>query len=426
MTIPGIIENPRSHPHKNSAVVTGLGVMAPNGIDLTTFWKSLLEGESGIDTITAFDTEGFRSTIAGEVTDYDPAKHLPPGANPKRMSRTSQLGLCAALSALEDANIDLTHAHQNHPIDIVFGAGLGAAVDMIHHASVSVTKKGARAASPLLITAASPQATPVVIAENIGAPARIHTISTTCASGLDAIGHGASLVQSGKSDIVIAGGADSALSKVPFANMISAGLASTKNTAPKTASRPFDRDGDSGVLSEGAGVIIIESLTRAIAREQTPYFEITGYGSAIDRQDTDSGSGYHYSMVQALENAPLYPWEIDYICAWAPGHPVLDKAETDMIKKTFDSYAKDIPVSSIKGVTGNPFAAAGPLQVACCALAMRENKIPPTANCDNPRDGFNLNLVTKSPLIKKLNSALINAHGVGGGNSSLIVERIRP
>ena len=274
---------------------------------------------------------------------------------------------------------------------IVMGSGIGA-FDIVHDSSVQLQKSGGGRANPTLVTAAAPQATAAAMAQVLGDATQVTTISTACASGLDAIGTGAALIRRGEADIVIAGGADSPLSHVPFANLVAAGLASTRNDEPAAASRPFDNTRDSGVISEGACVVILESNTHALSRGGTPFAEIVGYANQIDPPNADAGEGFAESMKRAILNAGCRPTDIDYINAWGPGHPIMDRIETEAIKKVFGSHAHNMPVSSIKGVVGNPFSSAGPMQVAAVCQGMREEIVPPTANCEHPDPECDLGL----------------------------------
>ena len=213
-------------------------------------------------------------------------------------------------------------------------------------------------------------------------------------------------------------------SPLTFACLAKAGLVSLRNDFPGKASRPFDADCDSGVISEGAGILILENLPHALARNAKPYLEITGYATRFDTDPAISGSGLNVTMSEALANASRRPLNVDYICAHGPGHPVLDRMETRMIKNVLGAHAYKIPVSSIKGVTGNPLSAAGPFQLIACSMATRHGMIPPTANLDKPALECDLDYVPKTPRRMYPSCILINSHGLGGGNSCLITERI--
>jgi 3-oxoacyl-[acyl-carrier-protein] synthase II len=240
---------------------------------------------------------------------------------------------------------------------------------------------------------------------------------------LDAIADAAALIRTGEAEIAIAGGADAPITPLTMASFIASGLSSRRNSEPKRASRPFDLGRDSGVISEGAGVFVIENLEHAEARGVRVYLEICGYGKQRDLDPARPGSGLEDSMKIALANANSPPADIDYISAYGPGHPVLDAIEVDAIKKVFGAHAYSIPISSIKGVTGNPLAAGGPFQVAACALTMRDQLIAPTANYEVEDPACDLDFVPGRPRKAKINRALVNVRGIGGSASSLIVTR---
>ena len=231
------------------------------------------------------------------------------------------------------------------------------------------------------------------------------------------------MIRSGEAEIAIAGGADAPLTPHSLASFIVSGLSSTRNSEPKKASRPFDLTRDSGVISEGACIFVLENLDRAQARGAQIHCEIRGYGTQRDLAGDSPGSGLVESMQMALANASVRTQDIDYICAYGPGHPVLDLAEVRAIKKVFGRQAYEVPVSSIKGVTGNPLAAGGPFQVAACGLMMRHGWITPTANYETPDPECDLDFVPNRARKLKLTNALINVRGLGGSASSLVVSR---
>jgi 3-oxoacyl-[acyl-carrier-protein] synthase II len=288
----------------------------------------------------------------------------------------------------------------------------------------SLRDRGPGSIKPFAVGSCAPQAAATFIGRTLGVSTRTSTISSTCVSGLDAVSTATSMIRSGDSEIAIAGGADAPITPLAMASFATAGLSSSRNDAPERASRPFDRDRDSGVISEGAGVLVLENLDHALARGAKPYFEITGYGGQTDGDPTVPGSGLGSTMSTALANANHDPSAIDYICAYGTGHPIFDKIELSMIKRAFGEHARTVPISSIKGVTGNPLAAAGPMQLISAGLSFRNNIIPPTANCENLDSDCDLDIVRGRARRAKLNRILLNVRGLGGGNSTMIVERV--
>jgi 3-oxoacyl-[acyl-carrier-protein] synthase II len=310
-----------------------------------------------------------------------------------------------------------------NPLPIVMGVGTSA-MDILQDGFDSLRDRGPTSIKPFAVGSCAPQAAATFIGRMLGVPTRTSTISSTCVSGLDAVASAAASIRNGESEIAIAGGSDAPITPLAMASFATAGLSSSRNEDPERASRPFDRDRDSGVISEGAGVLVLESLDHALGRGVDPYFEITGFGVQTDADPTVPGSGLGSTMIAALANANRGPDAVDYICAYGTGHPVFDKVELSMIKRAFGHRAQTVPISSIKGVTGNPLAAAGPLQLITSALCLRKNIIPPTANCDNLDRNCDLDIVRGRPRRAKLNCILLNVRGLGGGNSSMVVERV--
>jgi 3-oxoacyl-[acyl-carrier-protein] synthase II len=232
------------------------------------------------------------------------------------------------------------------------------------------------------------------------------------------------MIREGEADIAIAGGTDATITRLSMASFATAGLSSTRNSDPVHASRPFDRERDSGVISEGAGLLVLENYETAMARGTKPYLEIVGYATHGDDFSNGEVFGLGQAMRSAMISAGKNPEDIDYICAHGSGHPALDIVETDMIKRVFGERARSIPISSIKGVTGNPLSAAGPLQVITCAMAFRYDIIPQTANYEVPDPRCDLDYVPHRSRKRRISTAIINVRGLGGGNSSLVVQRV--
>jgi len=406
---------------RNRVVITGMGILAPNGIGNDKFWESLLAGRSGIGPITLFDASDLRSRIAGEVKNFDPHDYIEPELKPKRMARHTQFAYAAAMMALKDAGLEVSEADLPSPTPVVVGVSTSA-MDIIERSISNFAERGENGISPTAVGALTPQAAANVIADRIGVHAHASTVSSACPSGLDALAIAATMIESGAAELAIAGGADAPITKHTFAAFIATGMSSCRNGEPERASRPFDLERDSGVISEGAGMFVLEDLERAEARGARSYLEINGYARQRDDIPENPGSGLLGSMRLALANSSRSIDAIDYICAYGPGHPVLDAAEVRYIKEVFGERAYSMPISSIKGVTGNPLAAGGPLQVAACALSLRDQIIPPTANYELPDPDCDLDFVPR-PRKAKLDSILLNVRGLGGSASSLVVSR---
>jgi 3-oxoacyl-[acyl-carrier-protein] synthase II len=408
---------------RNRVVITGMGVLAPNGIGLQEFWESILAGRSGIGPITLFDARALKSRIAGEVKNFDPLDYIEPELKPKRMARHTQLAYAASMMALEDAGFDSDPLELPSPVPVIIGVSMNS-MDVLERALEAVRDDKANRVSPMTPAASLPQGPANVIADRIGAFAHATTISAACPSGLDAVADAAAMIRTGQAEIAIAGGSDAPITPITMASFTAANLSSLQNADPSRASRPFDIDRDSGVISEGAGVFVLENLEAARARGARPYLEIAGYSKQRDRDPMSPGSGLEDSMRMALANAACTIDDVDYISAYGPGHPVLDAIEVTVIKRVFGEEAYSVPVSSIKGVTGNALAAGGPLQLASCALTIRDRMIAPTTNYEAADPDCDLDFVPNRPRRSDIGCALINVRGLGGGASTMIVKRV--
>jgi 3-oxoacyl-[acyl-carrier-protein] synthase II len=408
---------------RNRVVITGIGILAPNGIGLNAFWESLLAGRSGIGPITLFDAADFKSRIAGEVKNFDPLDYIEPELKPKRMARHTQFAYAAAMMALEDAGMHINNPELPSPTPVVIGVSMNA-MDVLERALEAVRDNRPNRVAPTTCVSALPQAPANVIADRIGASAHATTVSSACPSGLDAIADAAAMIRTGEADVAIAGGSDAPITPIAMASFTAGALSSCRNSEPERASRPFDFERDSGVISEGAAVFVIENLERAEARDARPYFEITGHSKQRDLDPVIPGSGLEYSMKMALANARRTIDDVDYISAYGPGHPVLDTVEVGMIKRVFGRRSYSVPVSSIKAVTGNALAAGGPFQLAACGLCIREQLVPPTSNYEIADPNCDLDFVPNYPRKAKVDCALINVRGLGGSASTMIVNRV--
>ncbi|HUE40806.1 MAG TPA: beta-ketoacyl-[acyl-carrier-protein] synthase family protein [Chthoniobacterales bacterium] len=408
---------------RNRVVITGIGILAPNGIGVEDFWESILAGRSGIGPITLFDATGFKSRIAGEVKNFDPLDYIEPELKPKRMARHTQLAYAASMLALEDAGFDSDTLELPSPVPVIIGVSMNS-MDVLERALEAVRDDKANRVSPITCAASLPQGPANIIADRIGAFAHAKTVSAACPSGLDAVADAAAMIRSGQAEIAIAGGSDAPITPIAMASFTAADLSSFRNGDPEKASRPFDIDRDSGVISEGAGVFVLENLDAAQARGTRPYLEIIGYARQRDRDPMNPGSGLEDSMRMALANAGRTIEDVDYISAYGPGHPVLDAIEVAVIKRVFGEEAYSVPVSSIKGVTGNALAAGGPLQLAACALTIRDRLIAPTANYESADPDCDLDFVPNRPRRSNVQCALINVRGLGGSASTMVVSRV--
>src|SRR5216684_136575 len=398
---------------RNRVVITGMGILAPNGIGIEAFWESILAGRSGIGPITLFDATDFKSRIAGEVKNFNPLDYIESELKPRRMARHTQLAYAATMMALRDAGLDPDNLELPSPTPVVIGVS-SSAIDVLERAFEAVRENGPNRVPPTTTTQMIPQAAANAIADRIGICANAATVSSACPSGLDAVADAAAMIGAGHAELAITGGADAPVTPLVMSMLIASGLSSCRNGEPERASRPFDLSRDSGVVSEGAAVMILEDMERAEARGARMYLELRGYGKQRDRDPEKPASGLEDSMKIALANAGAVAAGIDHISAYGPGHPVLDASEVQAIKSVFGRHAYSIPINSIKGVTGNAMAAGGPFQLTACALTIRDQMVAPTANYEVPDPHCDLNFVVSQPRRAKIDCALLNVRGLGG------------
>ena len=403
-------------------VVTGIGIVAPTAIGKSDFWASLSRGHSGTKRITLFDASAYHAQIAGEISNFNLKNYLEPKGKISRMSRQTQFAVAAAAMAVEDASVSEVCASSTTVVPIFMGVG-NAAIGRIEKSVEQFQRRGPSRASPTVVESCSPHQAASQVGYELDVLTSSHTVASACAAGIQAVAMGANTIRSGEADVVIAGGTDSPLTKYAFASFDRIGYASARNDDPQGASRPFDRDSDSGVISEGSAVFVLENLEHALARGADIYAEILGVGSHSDSADQPL-SGLSYAMTLAVANSNRRPVDIDFISAHGPSHPGMDRLETEMIKLAFRDDAYKIPVTSVKGNTGNPMAAAGPMQLVSCALAFKEGVIPFIANHQVPAEGCDLDYVKTQARMTHPQIALINSHGVGGSNTSMLIQKV--
>lgn len=407
----------------NRVVVTGLGVLAANGTGPAAFWKSLLAAESGIGPITLFDASSFPIHIAGEVKDFDLSHFVNGAFKAKRLGRHTQLAIAAFQQALQDAMLDRQALLSHVPMPIFVGVSTSA-MEVIEHGKEQLTAGGPTKVSPHYLSACQPQAIASSLSAFLGVESQVQTFSTACTAGMNAVSAAVQLIRAGKSELAVAGGADAPITPLAVASFGTSGMVPLWADAPHKASRPFDRDRKGGILAEGAAFVVLENLEHALARGAKTYLEVTGGGTSVDTDRTEPGSGLSVSMSHALANAGRSPWDVDSVCAHGPSDLVMDRVETAAIKQVLGEHAYQVPVHSIKGVTGNPLAAAGPMQLVTCALSLHECLVPPTANYEHSDPDCDLDYVPQRPRAAEVHVAMINVHGLGGVNSSLVVERV--
>ena len=412
--------------YERRVVITGMGVLTPLGNDLKTFWRNLLAGVSGIGHITAFDTSTYNCKIAGEVRNYDP---LPYFANPKdvrRSDRYTQLMMGAAKMAFTDSGMDISKLDATR-FGCMLGSGIGGLSTLEVQHSILVNK-GPRRVSPFMIPMMiSNMASGLVSMDlGLGGPNMCHV--TACATANNAIGEAWRIIKFGDADAFVAGGGEASVIALSISGFDAMKALSNRNDQPERASRPFDKDRDGFVLSEGAGVVVVEELEHARKRDARIYCELVGYGLSADAYHMTSpqpdGSGAARCMEMALKHAGLNPEEVDYINAHGTSTGLGDVCETKAIKRVFGEHAKPggLMVSSTKSMTGHTLGAAGGIEMAACALAIRDGLVPPTINLDHPDPECDLDYVPHKTRERKVKVALNNSFGFGGHNATLIAR----
>ena len=407
-------------------VITGLGAVSPLGIGIPIFWKRLCAGESGIGRITTVDASDFVSSIAGEVRDYDPAAFMESKAA-RRMDRFAQFAVTAAGEAIADAGLDLAREDRER-VGVILNTG-GGGIQTLLHASWNYYSGGVKRVSPLTIPMSIPNmgACHISIAHDIRGP--VMASVAACAAGVQAIIDAYHLLRRGEVDIVIAGGSEALMSiaVIAFGNM---GVLSRRVDEPTRASRPFDRDRDGCVLGEGCGVLILETEEHALRRDAQVYCEVAGGALTADAHHVSvprpEGEGAASAIRKALASACVAPESVDYICAHGTSTQLNDIAETLAIKSALGEAAYRVAISSPKSMVGHLFGGAGAISSLVCALAIRDNCIPPTINLDNPGEGCDLDYVPNVARSAPVRTAIANAFGFGGQNAVAVFRRHLP
>ncbi|MEW6606299.1 MAG: beta-ketoacyl-ACP synthase II [bacterium] len=412
---------------KNRVVVTGMGVVTPIGIGKEEFWNNVVAGKNGVRRITLFPVEDYECQIAGEVTDFDPNLYMEK-KDLRHTDRFAQFAIAATKLAVEDAKIDLPGNENPDCIGVYIGSGIGGLATIENEHKVLLAK-GPRRITPFLIPMLIIDIASGKVAIRYGARGPNSAVVTACASGAHAIGDAYRIIERGEAEVMITGGAEAAVTPLGLAGFSSARALSTRNDNPERASRPFDKLRDGFVMAEGAGIIILESLQHAQARNAHIYAEIIGYGMTGDAYHitcpAPEGKGAAKAMQRALQNANLTPQQIDYINAHGTSTLLNDKCETQAIKSVFGDCAYSVPVSSTKSMTGHMLGAAGAVEFIICCLTIERGIIPPTINYEYKDPECDLDYVPNQARIQNIDIALSNSLGFGGHNVSLIVKRYK-
>jgi 3-oxoacyl-[acyl-carrier-protein] synthase II len=401
-------------------VITGIGLVTPLGVGTGEFWRGLLDGQSGIGPITLFDATGCAVRIGGEVKDIDFGKHIPPEFS-RKMSRASKLAVVAAKLALEDSGLGITDENREL-VDIYMGA---ACPDLETLATNMWRRRerGERKVNALMPAIAVTAAPTGNVSIALGITGETPTFSTGCSSSTNAIGHALRAIRSGATKVIFTGGADTGVQADLMAAYANAKALSTRNDEPQAACRPFEANRDGHVLSEAAGMLVLEEYEHAKARGAQVYAELVGYGTSSDSHSmsvvSEDGHKASRCLKDALKDAARNSERVGYYCAHGSAARNTDRRETNMLKSAFGDQAYRIPVSSIKSMVGHPFGASGVLQAATCALTIKNRTVPPTINYEEPDPQCDLDYVPNEPRQEPVNTALAYSLGMGGNNAAL-------
>ncbi|HQX49152.1 MAG TPA: beta-ketoacyl-ACP synthase II [Planctomycetaceae bacterium] len=408
---------------RRRVVVTGLGVVTPLGCDLDDVWEAVCAGKSGIGPVQRFDCREFKVRFGGEIRNFKASDHIQFDAkDERRIDRFCQFALIAADRAIRQAAIDF-NSGDSYRYGVLVGSGIGG-LDEIESQHSMLFDRGPDRISPFMIPKLIINAASGNISVRWGLRGPNSAVCTACASGTNAIGDASRLIQMDVADVMITGGTEAGLTPMGIAGFARTGALSTRNDAPQQASRPFDRDRDGFVLSEGAGILVLEEREFAMKRGATILAEVLGYGQSADATHLTApnprGAGAAYAMSAALRNAGVRPDEVDYINAHGTSTLLGDIAETNAIRTVFGSHADALAVSSTKSQLGHLMGASGGVESAFCVTALLRQIAPPTINLDEPDPGCDLDYIPDKPRGMRIRKTMKNSFGFGGHNACLV------
>lgn len=410
---------------RRRVVVTGLGLVTPLGNTVEDTWEQLIAGKSGIAPIDSFDVSGFNTRFGGSVKDFDIGGYLNP-KDARKMDLFIQYGVAAGAQAISDAGIECNESNA-HRIGVAIGSGIGG-LPMIEHNHNALLKGGARRISPFFVPGSIINMISGNLAIQHGFRGPNIAITTACTTGTHNIGYSARTIAYGDADVMVCGGAEMATTPLGLGGFSAARALSSRNDDPEAASRPWDRDRDGFVLSDGAGIMVLEEYEHAKARGAHIYAELTGFGMSDDAfhmtAPPEDGQGAAASMSNAINDAGIDPESIDYINAHGTSTAAGDLAESRAIERVMGGAAKRVAVSSTKSMIGHLLGAAGAVEAIFCVLAIRDQMAPPTINLDNPQEGCSLDYVPHTARQMKIDVTLSNSFGFGGTNGTLIFSKV--
>lgn len=406
-------------------VITGLGLVTSLGESVDGVWESLCSGRSGIKPVTRFDFSDFPVRFGGECTDFDVTRYNVDTKEARRLDRFAQFALAASISAIKDAGIDFK-SEDPYRCGVLIGSGIGGIETLEEQCGVLNTRGVARV-SPFTVPRLMANAASGNVSIQFGLKGPNTAVATACATGSNAIGDAARLIDNNLAEIMIAGGSEAALCRVGMASFIAARALSTRNDAPEQASRPWDKDRDGFVMGEGAGIVVLEEYEHARQRGARIYAELVGYGMSADANHITApcadGEGAAMAMALALQDAGVNPDQVNYINAHGTSTTLGDVAETKAVKRTFGEHARKLKISSTKSQLGHLLGASGGVEAIFTTLAVHKNLIPPTINLENPDDECDLDYTPQTPRELPVHYAMSNSFGFGGHNASLLFKK---
>ncbi|MGB0942905.1 MAG: beta-ketoacyl-ACP synthase II [Marinomonas sp.] len=410
---------------RRRVVVTGMGMVTPLGSNVKDTWDNVLEGKSGVSDIDLFDASQFSTRFAAQVKDFDVAQYMT-AKEARKMDLFIQYGMAASMQALDDAallNDDLDY----NRVGCAIGSGIGG-LPMIEKNVELLNKSGPKRISPFFVPGAIINMISGHVAIKFGFKGPNISIVTACTTGTHNIGMAGRMISYGDADVMIAGGAEMAITQLGIGGFGAARALSTRNDDPKTASRPWDKDRDGFVMGDGAGILVLEEYEHAKARGAKIYAELAGFGMSDDAHHMtappESGVGALSAMSAALKDAKLEAADVDYINAHGTSTPAGDLAETNAVKSLMGPAASDVAISSTKSMIGHLLGASGAVESIFSVLAIRDQLAPPTINLENPGEGCDLNYVPHTPQKRRIDVVLNNSFGFGGTNGSLVFSKV--
>ncbi|MEM1251037.1 MAG: beta-ketoacyl-ACP synthase II [Cyanobacteria bacterium P01_H01_bin.21] len=406
-------------------VVTGIGAITPIGLSVDTFWKAMVRGESGAVPITRFDASDFKTSFACELKGFDPLNYMD-RKQAKRLDRFCQYALAAAGEAINDAALTDFSQDERDAVGVVFGSGIGG-LQVLETQTKGLLEKGADSLSPFMIPMMIGNMASGMIAMQYGLKGPNHGVVSACTTGSDAIRDALLLLRQGHANVIICGGSEAPITSLGVGGFAAMRALSARNDTPETASRPFDASRDGFVIGEGAGAIILETLSHAQVRGAKIYAEVLGFGASSDAHHyaapDPSGAGIILALNRALHDANITPNQVDHINMHATSTPLGDVAESNAIKQVFGEHAYQMQLSATKSMTGHLLGAAGAIEAIATILATQYNVVPPTINVESLDPDCDLNYTLNKPHSCDVSIALSNAFGFGGHNTTIVFKK---